>query len=329
MDKCNCNTNDHIRILSFQEEKIHTLIIQYNRFSLIDLMRIHYNIAFSRLSENLCQHNDRKTFRSYNVFQDTSRTYTWKLIPVTHKDQTGSRNNRTKQCIHQWQIHHRHLIYDNCICFQRILRISSKSGWGVFLLRISIHFQQTMNRLCLISGCLCHSFCSTSGRRSQRNLHSFAFKKMNHCIDGCCFSCTRASGQHHNPVSRRLHDRFLLHFIQLHPCIFFNFMNAMEKDYICNFIPCIQIMQHLCCIQFHIIIMRSIDSVFFYNDFLFHRKIHQIWLQICNSYAKQFARAIQQFLLMQVNMSFHDTFLQSIKNTAADPEIGICMDSNF
>lgn len=117
--------------------------------------------------------------------------------------------------------------------------------------------------------------------------------------------------------------------IQLHPCIFFNFMNAVEKDYICNFIPCIQIMQHLCCIQFHIIIMRSIDSVFFYNDFLFHRKIHQIWLQICNSYAKQFARVIQQFLLMQVNMSFHDTFLQSIKNTAADPEIGICMDSNF
>ena len=75
LDQCQQNTDDHIRILSFQEEEIPAFIIQKNRFSPVDLMCIYHNITLLCLSENPGQHDNRKTFRCDEILQNTSRAY--------------------------------------------------------------------------------------------------------------------------------------------------------------------------------------------------------------------------------------------------------------
>ena len=57
------HTDHGIRILSPQEKEVPTFIVRHDRLSGIDLMRINYNIALSRLSEDPGQCHNRKTPR--------------------------------------------------------------------------------------------------------------------------------------------------------------------------------------------------------------------------------------------------------------------------
>src|SRR5699024_9470819 len=66
--QCDHNTDDHIGVISFQEEKISAFIVKNYRNSLIDLMGIHDNITLGGLAENFHQFHNRKASGSNNIF---------------------------------------------------------------------------------------------------------------------------------------------------------------------------------------------------------------------------------------------------------------------
>ena len=94
--------HDHIRIISFQKEKVLAVIIDTDFLSRIDLMSIHYNITLRCLPKDLIQFYHAETLRIYNVFQHPTGPYAGKLIHVSHQNQTGSHRTAVRSaCIRE------------------------------------------------------------------------------------------------------------------------------------------------------------------------------------------------------------------------------------
>ena len=113
-------------------------------------------------------------------------------------------------------IHHRHLINDNDIRFQRIFCISFKMNGLAFsvIFRHSRKFEKTMDRLCLIAGSLCHTLRCPSGWSRQPDLCTFALKISDDRIDCRCFSGTGTAGENKQAMPGSFLHCFFLHFIQ-------------------------------------------------------------------------------------------------------------------
>jgi len=192
--------------------------------------------------------------------------------------------------MHQIQIHHRHFIYNDHICLQWILPISQKSACTL-LLWISIHFQQSVDRLCLISGCLSHTLCRTSRRSRQKNAQSLALEKLDHCIDRRSLSCSRTSGQDQKSMLDRLDHRFMLQRIKFYLFLFFHSSQSFFHHIFWHLAINIKIVEHFCRIQFHIIIMCRIDNHFsvflFHHGLPLHAQIHNILFNIFYFNSKQ------------------------------------------
>ena len=100
------NPDNCICILPPQEEKVPAFIIQNNRLSGINLMSIHYNVTFSRLTENPGKDDHREPLRRNNIFQHTARPHRRELVHIPHQNQPGSRHNCRKKGVHKGQVNH-------------------------------------------------------------------------------------------------------------------------------------------------------------------------------------------------------------------------------
>ncbi len=78
-------------------------------------MGIHDNPARERLPENPRQPDHRKTARINDIPQHIPRPHRRKLVDIPHKDQPHPRRNRLHQGIHQNDINHGALIYNQHI----------------------------------------------------------------------------------------------------------------------------------------------------------------------------------------------------------------------
>ena len=102
-----------LRVLLCHKEKVRILSIGCIRhLTGIDLMCIHDNSAGLGLTENPGQTNHRKYFTVDHITEHISCTYRWKLINISHQDQTHVRRDGFHQRIHQNNINHRTLIHD-------------------------------------------------------------------------------------------------------------------------------------------------------------------------------------------------------------------------
>ena len=117
--------------------------------------------------------------------------------------------------MHQCDIYHGHLINDDHIRFQRILRIPVKMNCTAFLLflRHSIQLQKSVDRLSLVSGSLCHSLGCTAGGSCKPQLSAFLFKITDNRIDRCILSGSRPAGQNEQTMTGSCRHCLFLHFI--------------------------------------------------------------------------------------------------------------------
>ena len=157
--------------------------------------------------------------------------------------------------------------------------------------RHSIQFQQTVNCLRLISGSLCHSLCSTSGRCSQPNLCTFSLKKADDRIDRCRFTCTGASCKNKESMIRCFSDCFLLHFIQNSSCLFLDQLNSVPDKLFILRTHNIQFIKHPGSVQFQIIILcrinDSFSAFFFQHQLPVNNHIHKMFLHIGFIYSQK------------------------------------------
>ena len=120
LDQRDHYTDNNICVISLQEKEIPALIVDRHLFTVIDLMCIHNDIALGSLAEDLLQFHHRKTSAPDDITKHISRTHTRKLILIAYQDQPGSCCHCKKKRMHQCNIHHRHLVNNDHICFQRI-----------------------------------------------------------------------------------------------------------------------------------------------------------------------------------------------------------------
>ena len=256
-------------------------------------MRIDDNITFLCLPENPGQHHDRKYFGIDQILEHFSRTHRRKLIDISYKNQSCPRDHRRQKRMHQRQIHHGHFINNYHICFQRILLISPESSFPC-LLRISTDFQKAVNCLRLISGRLCHPFGGASCRRGKTDIHPFTQEIADHGIDRGCLSGSRPSCQDKDTVFYRLCHRFSLSFIQRGLILLFQLFNPFPDQTVIFLVPNIQFFEHPCRIHLHVIVLCRIYAdllfILLQDNLLFHRKIHQILLNICNLHFQKLCR---------------------------------------
>ena len=286
LNQCDHHSDNDVRIISLQKKEITTLVINLYLLTSVDFMCIHNNIALRSLTENLCQLYYRETATVNNISQDISRSHTGQLILIAYQNQSGPGCNSQKKRMHQMDVYHRHLINNDHVCLQRILRISLKfCRMSVsLLLRHSVQFKKPMDSLCFISCCFCHSLCCTSGRCSQAKFCALTFKKTYNSINGSCLTCTRSTCQDKQTMTGSLSHCFLLHFIQNRSCFFLNHGNsALDKLFILG-AQNIQFIKHTGSIQFQIIILCRINNglaiLLLQNQLPVNDHIHKVLLHI-------------------------------------------------
>ena len=186
-----------------------------------------------------------------------------------------------------------------------------------------------MDRLCLISGSFGHSLGCPAGGRGKKDAHAFAVKKADHRIDSCRFTCSRSSCQNEQSVFNRLDHCSVLHGVKLDLFCLLHFREPPFHHVLRHVTVDIKIMEHFGCIEFQIIIMSRIDPylsiLFFHHSLLLNTKIHDMLLYVMDLHSEKRSRSPHQDLLRQEHMPFTDCLLQSIKQSALDPVIRICM----
>ena len=250
-------------------------------------MGIYHDVAFSCLPEDLGQHHHREAAGFNDILKDASRSHAGQLVLVSHQDQPGAGQHGFEKRVHQGQVHHGHLVNDENVCIQGIFFISLEPAFS-FALRASAYFQKPVDGGRLISGGLCHPFGRSSGRRGQKDRHALAFKEPDHGIDGGGLSGSRSSGQHQDPPFYRFGHCLFLHLVQAQPGVIFDFFQTLQKQVFGNRLRHIQVMEHFCSLQLHVIKMGCIDpdAVFclFYHDLSFHGQVHQVSFDMADLY---------------------------------------------
>ena len=126
LNQGNGRVYDCIRIVPADEEKVLAALCQVNRFSCINFMGIDHNVALGGLAEDVGQLHHIEAAGFNDIPQHISGANAGELVHIPHQDETGAHVHCPQQGMHQADVHHGHLIYDNDICIQRIFLISVK-----------------------------------------------------------------------------------------------------------------------------------------------------------------------------------------------------------
>lgn len=92
-------------------------------FPAIDPMGIDHDLTLPGLPEDLRQPDHRYEARRDDVAQHRTRPDRWELVHVTHQNQTGSRRDRLQEGVHQHDVDHRGLVYNDQVGLQRSMLV--------------------------------------------------------------------------------------------------------------------------------------------------------------------------------------------------------------
>ena len=157
-------TDNSFRILIFHEKEISAFsITDIRHLSFIDPVGIHDDTAGLSLSEDSRESYHRKCHWIDHIPENISGTYRRKLVNVSHHDKSHGRWYRFKKWVHQYNVYHGALIYDQ--------HVTLKGTFFILLITLRrLKFKKPVNSLCLHPCGLGHPFWRTSCRRSKKDL---------------------------------------------------------------------------------------------------------------------------------------------------------------
>ena len=265
--------DDPVRIRPLEEEKIPALIGKDDLFPAVDPVRIHNNVRFRRLAEDLHETDCREDIRLKHIPQNRTGSYGGQLVHIPDKDQSRPDRNRRQERVHQGNVHHRHLIDDNDVRLQRVCLVPLKADIFPKFLRGGADFEQPVDRRSFVSRCLCHPLGGTSRRCRQADRQIFGLKVAEHLVNGRGLAGPRPARQNEKPVLRRAHKRPPLLLGQ------FDRFSGLRGQHMFNaalnillFVgehADIEVCQHLRCGKLHIIKTRQVDNAVLSRRVLF------------------------------------------------------------
>ena len=162
--------------------------------------------------------------------QNLSRSHAWKLIHISHQDQSRPMQDRFQQRLQQKQVHHGHLVHYDHIRLQRVVRIFLKlcAAPAVVVRYTPVQLQQAMYCPRLISGGLRHPFGGSPCGCRQQDVHALLLKIAYHRLDRRRLPGTRSAGQNQYTVPDALHHRLPLQLVQFNFLLFFQFADPSQ-----------------------------------------------------------------------------------------------------
>ena len=222
-------------------------------------MGVHDDVGFRRLAVDAVQPHHIEAAAAYHVPQHIARTHARQLVRISHQDQVGADAHRLQQGVHQTDVHHAHLIDDHAVRLQRHLFIPFEvhaapvAAVLLFIGRCAGDLQQTVDRLRVASRGLRHPLrCPSRGRR-QQDLRPLALKIADDGIDRRGLSCPGTAGDDEEPRPGGFDDGPPLQFVKLDAVRFFHRAEHGQDPLLRLIGTDIQIVQHGCDVQFHII----------------------------------------------------------------------------
>ena len=110
-------------------------------------MRIEHDTALALLPEDFGEADARQYAGAQNILEHRARPYGWKLVDITDQDHMAALRYRGKEMLHEYDVHHGHLIEDNDIGLQLLIRVLGKHG-AARLIAAALCLQQAMDGEC-------------------------------------------------------------------------------------------------------------------------------------------------------------------------------------
>ena len=184
-------------------EEIAGFIVENRHFSAIDRMRVCHDKTFLRLAVNLIELNRSDRARTHDVRQNVSSAHAGQLVFVAHKHQSCACGYFLEKSLEQKYVNHGKLVHDNDV-----------AGKIFTACHIRTEPARPVNRTCLSSRSLAHSFGGSSRRRHQKNGLIKFIENFYNAFDYGGFARTRSARNKRCAVAYCRGNRFLLSFVQ-------------------------------------------------------------------------------------------------------------------
>ena len=262
--------------------------------------------------------------------------------------------HRLQKGVHEADVHHAHLIDDHAVRLQRHLlvpfEVHAAPVTAAFLLirRRSCDLQQTVDRLRLTSRGLRHPLRSSACGRRQQDLRPLALEIADDGVDRRGLSCPRASGDDKKSRPGSFNDCLALQFIELDAVRLFHRAQHGKDPFLRLVRADIQVVQHGCHIQFHIVeggrvyrvillflrpgsIARDKDPAVrtFHDDLPVHLEVGKHLPHPLRFDPQQFRGPSQKDALRQIHVALGRRLGQAVKDPAPDAVLRVPEDPRF
>ena len=162
-----------------------------------------------RLTEHLRQGHGGHCVGAQQIPQHVAGANGGQLIGVPHHHQTAAGLHSLQQRLHQRQVHHAHLVYNDGIGLQRLLAVFLEHRLAGKL--VIGHTQRPVDGLGLPAAQLAHALGGTACGSQQQHLKAHALEKGHDAPCGGGLAGAGAAGQQqHAGAGRQLHRLTLL-----------------------------------------------------------------------------------------------------------------------
>ena len=96
------------------------------------------------------------------------------LIAIAYHNQAAAERKCIQQAGKEVDIHHGELVHNHSVRLERVARVTRENGAVVFR---PFHFQQAVDRFCLLARQFRHPLCCSSRRRGKGNIQPVALKQ--------------------------------------------------------------------------------------------------------------------------------------------------------
>ena len=147
--------------------------------------------ALGSLAEDLREPDDGEPPAVQTVTKHVAAANRRELIRVAHKQQPGPARDSVQQGVHQRNVHHAHLIYDDQIEDERIVPVADEALLGVV-------FEEPVDGLGIGARSLCHALGGPARGCGQSECQAHAGEGMGDAADDGGLACARAAGNDHD-----------------------------------------------------------------------------------------------------------------------------------
>ncbi len=173
--------------------------------SRIDGMSIQHDGAGIGLAEYLRQSHARHGLGAYDILQYCTRTDRWQLVGITDEYQMAAIRYGRQQAVHEHDIHHRHLIDDDDIGIERLIRIAPENQRATGITG-ALRLKQAMHGDGLTTRRLREAFGRPARRRREQYLESALLQYIEHAPHDGRLACAWSARQHEYAMSQRSHE---------------------------------------------------------------------------------------------------------------------------